>query len=72
MKSDIVLVRPNLDLKEEALSYRREHFLHGENIIYRSELFDSKRTMVRLSPFRTTKGIRHRNVISASPCSERS
>lgn len=40
MKNDIALVRPCLEQKEEALAYRREHFLHGENIIYGSELFD--------------------------------
>lgn len=40
MKNDIVLVRPSLDLKEKALAYRREHFRHGETIIYGSELFD--------------------------------
>lgn len=40
MKNDIVLVRPSLELKEKALAYRREHFRHGETIIYGSELFD--------------------------------
>lgn len=40
MKSDIVLVRPTLELKEKALEYRREHFKHGEKIIYGSELLD--------------------------------
>lgn len=40
MKNDICLVRPTLEHKEEALSYREEHFLHGEKIIYGSELFD--------------------------------
>lgn len=40
MKKDIVLVRPTLELKEKALEYRREHWEHGEKIIYGSELFD--------------------------------
>ena len=40
MKSDIVLVRPTLEWKEEALAYRREHFQNGERVIYGSELFD--------------------------------
>ncbi len=40
MKNDICLVRPALELKEKALAYRREHFQHGEAIIYGSELFD--------------------------------
>lgn len=40
MKNDIVLVRPTLALKEKALDYRKEHFQHGEEIIYGSELFD--------------------------------
>lgn len=40
MKNDIILVKPNLELKEKALNYRKEHFQHGETIIYGSELFD--------------------------------
>lgn len=40
MKNDIILVKPNLELKEKALNYRKEHFQHGETIIYESELFD--------------------------------
>ena len=40
MKNDIALVRPTLELKEKALDYRNEHFQHGEDIIYGSELFD--------------------------------
>ncbi len=40
MKNEIALVRPTLELKEQALDYRREHFQHGEDIIYGSELFD--------------------------------
>ncbi len=37
-ENDIVLVRPTLALKEKALDYRKEHFQHGEEIIYGSEL----------------------------------
>lgn len=40
MENDIILVRPTLELKEEALAYRQEHFQCGEKIIYGSELFD--------------------------------
>lgn len=40
MENHIILVRPAPELKEQALSYRREHFQHGEEIIYGSELFD--------------------------------
>ena len=40
MENDICLVRPTLDLKEKALTYRNEHFEHGEKIICGSELFD--------------------------------
>ncbi len=40
MKNNIVLVRPTLELQEKALEYRNEHFQHGEDIIYGSELFD--------------------------------
>lgn len=40
MKNNIILVRPTSDLKEKALAYRKEHFQHGEKIIYGSELFD--------------------------------
>ena len=40
MKNDIRLVRPNLELKEKALAYRKEHFEYGEMIICGSELFD--------------------------------
>lgn len=40
MENNIILVRPAPELKEQALSYRREHFQHGEEIIYGSELFD--------------------------------
>lgn len=40
MDNNIYLVRPSLELKEEALLYRKEHFESEENIIYGSELFD--------------------------------
>lgn len=40
MENKINLVRPTLELKEEALAYRGEHFRHGEKVIYGSELFD--------------------------------
>ncbi len=40
MDKDICLIKPALEWKEEALGYRREHFRHGEDIIYGSELFD--------------------------------
>ncbi len=32
MKNNIVLVRPTLELKEEALAYRSEHFQSGKVI----------------------------------------
>lgn len=40
MENHIILVRPAPELKEQASSYRREHFQHGEEIIYGSKLFD--------------------------------
>lgn len=40
MENEIYLIRPTIELKEEALAYRNEHFQSGENIIYGSELFD--------------------------------
>ena len=40
MEHDIILVRPTIELKEQALAYREEHFQHGERIICGSELFD--------------------------------
>lgn len=40
MNDDIYLVRPVLEMKEEALAYREEHFAQGEKIICGSELFD--------------------------------
>ncbi len=36
----LILVRPSLELKDEALNYRQEHFEHGEMTINGSELFD--------------------------------
>lgn len=38
--SPIYLVRPTMELKEQALEYRNEHFISGENIINGSELLD--------------------------------
>ena len=38
--SPIYLVRPTIELKEQALEYRNEHFINGENIINGSELLD--------------------------------
>lgn len=40
MKNNICLVRPVLEMKEEALAYREEHFAEGEYVICGSELFD--------------------------------
>ena len=37
---NICLVRPTLQLKEQALEYRQEHFKNGETVINGSELFD--------------------------------
>lgn len=36
----IILVRPSLAWKEQALDYRNEHFINGEKVINGSELFD--------------------------------
>lgn len=36
----IKLVVPTIDLKDEALKYREEHFEYGETVINGSELFD--------------------------------
>lgn len=36
----VILVRPAMEWKEQALNYRKEHFLHGEHIISGSELLD--------------------------------
>lgn len=40
MNYNICLVRPVLEMKEEALAYREEHFAEGEYVICGSELFD--------------------------------
>lgn len=40
MNDNIYLVRPALEIKEEALAYREEHFKKGEKIICGSGLFD--------------------------------
>lgn len=37
---NITLARPTLEMKEDALNYRKEHFDNGEMIINGSELFD--------------------------------
>ena len=37
---EIRLVKPTLELKNEALEYRQEHFDFGEQVINGSELFD--------------------------------
>ena len=50
MKNDIVLVRPTLEQKEKALEYRKEHFSHGETIIYGSELLTRQEAMRNCSP----------------------
>lgn len=36
----IKLVRPTIDLKQQALDYRQEHFEHNETVINGSELLD--------------------------------
>ncbi len=38
MEHEIYLVRPNIQLKEQALDYREEHFKNGEKVINGSEL----------------------------------
>lgn len=38
MENNIVLVRPTLELKEEALAYRSEHFQSGKMAVYMSEV----------------------------------
>lgn len=40
MNDNIYLVRPALEMKEEALAHREEHLVNGEKIICGSELFD--------------------------------
>lgn len=36
----VILVRPTIQMKEQALEYREEHFKNGEKVINGSELFD--------------------------------
>ena len=38
--NSIYLATPTIELKEQALEYRNEHFINGENIINGSELLD--------------------------------
>lgn len=40
MEHEIYLVRPTIQLKEQALNYREEHFKNGEKVINGSELWD--------------------------------
>ena len=40
MEREINLVRPTIQLKEQALDYREEHFKNGEKVINGSELLD--------------------------------
>lgn len=40
MEHEIYLVRPTIQMKEQALNYREEHFKNGEKVINGSELFD--------------------------------
>ena len=40
MNDKINLVRPSIELKQQALEYRKEHFDFGETVIHGSELFD--------------------------------
>lgn len=40
MENEICLVRPTIQLKEQALEYREEHFKNGEKVINGSELLD--------------------------------
>lgn len=40
MEQEICLVRPTIQMKEQALEYREEHFKNGEKVINGSELFD--------------------------------
>lgn len=40
MEREIYLVRPTIQLKEQALDYREEHFKNGEKVINGSELLD--------------------------------
>jgi predicted acetyltransferase len=40
MEKEICLVRPTIQMKEQALEYREEHFKNGEKVINGSELLD--------------------------------
>lgn len=40
MENEIYLVRPTIQLREQALDYREEHFKNGETVINGSELLD--------------------------------
>lgn len=40
MEHEIYLVRPTIQLKEQALNYKEEHFKNGEKVINGSELLD--------------------------------
>ena len=40
MEHEIYLARPIIQLKEQALNYREEHFKNGEKVINGSELWD--------------------------------
>ena len=40
MENEIYLVRPTIQLREQALDYREEHFKNGEKVINGSELLD--------------------------------
>lgn len=40
MENEIYLVRPAIQLREQALDYREEHFKNGEKVINGSELLD--------------------------------
>lgn len=40
MNNNIILVKPTIEWKEQALAYRQEHFDYGEKIINGSELLD--------------------------------
>ena len=40
VETTITLVRPTIEMKQQALEYRQEHFDNGEMIINGSELFD--------------------------------
>ena len=39
MEQELCLVRPTIQMKEQALEYREEHFKNGEKVINGSEIF---------------------------------